>query len=150
MGTDHVAHEPEYRRWAAEFSIDLGYVIDRRHLVDVLAMADVFVQPGTADAFNDYRFPSKLPEFFSLGRPVVLPKSNIGLITRHLEHAWVLEEANGQNICDAVRRICSDRGLWRTLSDGACAFAEQNFSWSRSAAEVASLYDAIVRDAAAA
>lgn len=150
MGTDHVTHEPEYRRWAAEHSIDLGYVVDRRQLVDVLAMADVFVQPGTADAFNDFRFPSKLPEFFALGRPVVLPKSNIGLVTRHQEDAWILEEANGQNIAAAVRAICSDRALWRTLSDGACAFAEQNFSWTRSAADVAGFYEAIRRGMAAA
>jgi glycosyltransferase involved in cell wall biosynthesis len=149
MGTDHVAHAPEYRTWADQYTTDLGYVVDRQQLVDVLAMADIFVQPGSADAFNDYRFPSKLPEFFSLGRPVVLPKTNIGLVARHMQDAWVLEEANGQNICAAVRSICADRQLWRSLSDGARAFAEQHFSWSRSAAQVAGFYEAIGGETAA-
>jgi glycosyltransferase involved in cell wall biosynthesis len=148
MGTDHVAHPPEYRQWADAFTTELGYVVDRRRLVDVLAMADVYVQPGTADAFNDFRFPSKLPEFFSLGRPVILPRTNIGLVTRHMQDAWVLEEANGQNIAAAVKAICSDRGLWRTLSEGACVFGEEHFSWSRSAAQVAAFYEAITHDTA--
>ncbi len=150
MGTDHVAHEPEYLRWAAEFSIDLGYVVDRRQLVDVLAMADVFVQPGASDAFNDYRFPSKLPEFFALGRPVILPKANIGLVTRHLQDAFVLDEANGQNICAAIRTICSNRDTYRMLSEAACAFAEKRLSWNVSAAAVARLYETLACDAAAA
>ncbi|MCX7414720.1 MAG: glycosyltransferase [Planctomycetia bacterium] len=150
MGTDHVTHEPEYCRWAAEHSIDLGYVVDRRRLVDVLAMADVFVQPGTADAFNDFRFPSKLPEFFALGRPVVLPRANIGLVIRHLEDAFVLDEANGQNICAAVKTICSDRKLYQKLSDAAWSFAEQRLSWRQSAATVASFYEALACDSAAA
>jgi len=149
-GTDHVTLAPDYRQWAESFTTDLGYVVGTRQLVDVLAMADIFVQPGTANAFNDHRFPSKLPEFFSLGRPVVLPKTNIGLVTRHGRDAWVLEEANGQNISAAVRAICSDHGLWRTLAEGACAFAEENFSWNRSAAKVAAFYEVIARDNVAA
>ena len=41
------------------------------------ALADVLVQPGRAGPFNDYRLPSKLPEFLSAGRPVVLPATNL-------------------------------------------------------------------------
>ena len=150
MGTDHVVHEPEYLRWAEEFTIQLGYVVDRRRLVDVLAMADVFVQPGTSDAFNDYRFPSKLPEFFALGRPVILPRANIGHVTRHMQDAFVLDEANGHNICAAIRTICSDPTTSRTLAEGAWLFAERNFRWDRSAATVAGLYESLDRHAAAA
>lgn len=150
MGTDHVAHEPEYLRWAAEFTLQLGYVVDRRQLVDVLAMADVFVQPGTSDAFNDYRIPSKLPEFFALGRPVILPKANIGHFARHMQDAFVLDEANGQNICAAIRTICSNPETSRKLGEAAWLFAERNFKWDRSAAIVAGLYESLDRHAAAA
>ena len=46
----------------------------------LLVAADILVQPdGSPGPFNDYRFPSKLPDFFASGRPVVLPKTNIGL-----------------------------------------------------------------------
>ena len=44
--------------------------------------ADALVQPGGPDAFNDYRFPSKLPDFLASGKPVVLPATNIGRYLR--------------------------------------------------------------------
>ena len=51
----------------------------RERVASYLALADVLVQPGRLDDFNGYRFPSKLPEFFAMGRPVILPATNIGL-----------------------------------------------------------------------
>ncbi len=140
VGRDSVEHAPEYRHWAKQFTISVGYIVNRRKLSDILAMADVFVQPGTSDPFNDYRFPSKLPEFFAMGRPVVLPKTNIGLVTRHLQDAYVLDHADGTSIFDAVRRICSDEALYQTLADGALQFSRSEFSWKESAMKVHYLY----------
>ena len=50
----------------------------RSELPDYYALADVLIQPGRADDFNDFRIPSKLPEFFAMGLPVVLPPTNVG------------------------------------------------------------------------
>jgi glycosyltransferase involved in cell wall biosynthesis len=150
MGSDHMPLAPEYSRWAGQFCISLGYIVDRQRVVDALAMADVYVQPGTSDEFNDYRFPSKLPEFFALGRPVVLPKTNIGLVTRHLTDAYVLDVADGESICAAVRNICTDRQIYRILCEGACEFSQSQFSWEQSAAKVAGCYERIGIVAAAA
>ena len=50
----------------AAFVLELGFV-EKAKLPALLALADVLVQPGTAGAFNDYRLPSKLPEFLSSG-----------------------------------------------------------------------------------
>ena len=61
--------------------VDLGFV-ERQRIGDLLAAADVLVQPGGPSDFNDYRFPSKLPEFLASGKPVVMPRTNLGL---HLE-----------------------------------------------------------------
>jgi glycosyltransferase involved in cell wall biosynthesis len=140
VGTNHVPLTDEYDRWAREFTIDLGYVVDRRRLTEILATADVFVQPGGSDPFNDYRFPSKLPEFFAMGKPVVLPKANIGLVTRHLEDAYLLEEANGPSICNAVIHIRSDPRLIERLSEGARAFEAAHFSWQKSARALLDFY----------
>jgi glycosyltransferase involved in cell wall biosynthesis len=52
--------------------LDLGF-IEKAKLPQLLALADVLVQPGRPGPFNDYRLPSKLPEFLSSGRPVILP-----------------------------------------------------------------------------
>jgi glycosyltransferase involved in cell wall biosynthesis len=129
-----------YAEWAAEFTLNLGYVGDRRRIADILACADVFVQPGTADPFNDYRFPSKLPEFFAFGRPVVLPRTNIGLVARHGIDAYVLDRADGPGIAAAVAALWADPALAEQLSAGAVAFAGTHFCWSRAAERLAAFY----------
>jgi glycosyltransferase involved in cell wall biosynthesis len=105
-----------------------------------MALADIFVQPGVPDAFNDYRFPSKLPEFFALGRPVVLPRTNLGTALRHGVDAYVLDRADAAGIAGAVRALREDPALAERLARGATAYAAANFSWRRSAAALASFY----------
>ncbi len=124
----------------APFVLELGQILHHRHLPPLMALADIFVQPGRSDAFNDYRFPSKLPEFFSLGRPVVLPRSNLGATLRHGVDAYVLDQADAASIAAAVRELRGDRALYDRLAQGATAFAAQNFSWRRSAEALASFY----------
>ncbi|RME68227.1 MAG: hypothetical protein D6781_11465, partial [Verrucomicrobia bacterium] len=65
----------------ARHVIDLG-IIEKHRLPGLLALADALVQPGRPGPFNDYRLPSKLPEFLASGRPVVTPASNLGLRLR--------------------------------------------------------------------
>lgn len=60
----------------AAFINDLG-VLPRNELPNLLALADVFVQPGKIDPFEELRLPGKLPEFLAMGRPVVMPNVNI-------------------------------------------------------------------------
>lgn len=118
----------------------LGQILHHHHLPPLMALADIFVQPGAADAFNDYRFPSKLPEFFAIGRPVVLPRTNLGTLVRHGTDAYVLDRADAAGIAAAVTELRRDRPLTDRLSSGALAFAAQHFSWRRSAEALAKFY----------
>lgn len=120
--------------------IELGQILRHRHLPPLMALADIFVQPGSAGAFNDYRFPSKLPEFFALGRPVILPRANLGSIVRHGIDAYVLERADAAGIADAVTALRGDHALYDRLSAGAVAFAADHFDWRRSAEALAKFY----------
>jgi glycosyltransferase involved in cell wall biosynthesis len=139
-GLDRVALPADLAAAAAPFVLELGLVQQHRHLPALMALADIFVQPGEPDAFNDYRFPSKLPEFFALGRPVVLPRTNLGTVVRHGVDAWVLDRADAAGIAAAVRVLRGDPALAARLGRGAVAFAEQHFSWRRSAEALASFY----------
>jgi len=140
------------RRFADEFDdllgprlIHLGFIKRSRDLPALMSMADCFVQPGAPGAFNDYRFPSKLPEFFAFGRPVILPASNLGNAVKHGEDAFVLPAANAPSIADAVIKITSDPELSERLSSGALAFAQQHFSWARSAERLVAFYREVAR-----
>lgn len=125
------------------YVISLGQILDHRYLPALMALADIFVQPGVPDPFNDYRFPSKLPEFFAIGRPVVLPRTNLGTQVRHGTDAYVLERADAAGIATAVRALRSDPDLAGRLSRGAVEFAAKHFSWRRSAEVLASFYDSL-------
>jgi len=118
---------------------DLGWV--RRSAVpELLAAADVLVQPGGPGPFNDYRFPSKLPEFLASGRPVILPRTNLGLDLRDGEEALVLEGGNAEEIREAVARLAADPELRRRVGEGGRAFAVRELDWARSVDRVEKLY----------
>lgn len=139
-GVDVFAEDEAYRSWARRYSIELGRVHERSYLGDLISMADILVQPGVPGPFNDMRFPSKLPEFFASARPVILPRTNIGLVTRHLQDAYVLEKADGPSIAAAVEDINHDPELRKTLAQGARSFYETHFSWMRSAEKMEQFY----------
>lgn len=120
--------------------IHVGHVGRARRLPELMAVADYFVQPGLPGSFNDYRFPSKLPEFFALGRPVILPRTNLGGLVRHGEHAWVLDRADAPAIAEAVAILHADAALAARLSAGALLFSREHFSWERSARGLLDFY----------
>lgn len=124
--------------------LSLGAIHTHRHLPPLMALADIFVQPGQPDAFNDYRFPSKLPEFFALGRPVILPRTNLGTHVRHGTDAYVLDRADAAGIASAITELRRDRTLYERLSTGALAYAREHFSWRRSAEALAGFYHKVL------
>ena len=116
----------------------------RSEIPRYLALAEMFVQPGRSDPFNEYRFPSKLPEFFAMGRPVVLPAANVGLHVKHEEEALVLRRGDALEIADAICRVIADDGLARRLGAGGRAFYERTMSWKKSATKLLEFYEGIL------
>ncbi len=108
-------------KWNREFEKHLGWV-ERERVPDILAAADILVQPGEPGLFNDERIPCKLPEYFAMGRPVILPKTNLGLTVEHENQGYVLENATAQGIAMAVKTIFQDKELIRLLSEKAVDF----------------------------
>jgi glycosyltransferase involved in cell wall biosynthesis len=136
--------------WARPFSIELGRV-DYGLMPRVLALADVLVQPGKADRFNTYRFPSKLPEYLAMGKPVITPRANIGLKMEHERDALVYPTVDALQIVEAVTRVVREQGLRQTLSRGALEFARTHLSWPREAERLHRFYEeALARRMAAA
>lgn len=142
-GTDQIDFLGPLARDVQPWILSLGAIHTHRHLPPLMALADIFVQPGIPDRFNDYRFPSKLPEFFSIGRPVVLPRTNLGPHLRHGIDAYVLDRADASGIASAVVELRQDRALYDRLSQGAIAYAEKKFSWRRTAETLAKFYSTL-------
>ncbi len=132
--------EGEMGRWCDAHAVHLGRLASHDELPDILALADVLVQPGLPDHFNNYRFPSKLPEFFAMGKPIVLPATNVGLHVEHGRHAYVLPRADALGIAEAVAAIIDDKALAQRLTLGALEFAAEHFSWKVSAEKLDAFY----------
>ncbi len=129
---------------SAPHVVALGRIDQHRHLAPLLALADFFVQPGEPDSFNNYRFPSKLPEFFASGRPVILPRTNLGAVVHHGEDAFVLDRADAAGIAAAVRTLRAEPALAERLAAGAAAFAAARFSWVLSTDRLEAFYDGVL------
>ncbi len=124
--------------------IDLGQV-ERPFLIDLMKCADLFVQPGAPGPFNDYRLPSKLPEFMAVGRPVVLPATNLGLRLRPGQDAMLLSNGSAEEIAGQVEAILDDPRLAARLSANAQAFARRSFRWERQGARLAGFLERLWR-----
>ncbi|MBC2695555.1 MAG: glycosyltransferase [Desulfobacteraceae bacterium] len=107
--------------WITAYEKNLGWV-ERSQVPDILAAADVLVQPGIPSPFNDQRIPSKLPEYFAMGRPIILPRTNLGLKVQHGQEGYVLDKADGEGIARAVLEINKDKEMAWRLADGGVDF----------------------------
>jgi glycosyltransferase involved in cell wall biosynthesis len=141
-GKDYCPFLGPDEKWAREVSVDLGYV-NHVDIPRVLSLADFLVQPGTDDAFNEYRLPAKLPEFFAMGRPVLLPLTNVGRFVRHGQDAWVLPKVDALGIVDTLKTLRADERLMSRLAAGALVFCQEHFSWSRNAATLERFYEQV-------
>jgi glycosyltransferase involved in cell wall biosynthesis len=114
-----------------------------KEIATMLCAADYLVQPGGPNDYNDYRLPCKLPEFFSTGKPVILPATNIGRQVKHGTDALLLQRGDTEDITNALRQLLTDTTLRATLGKGARAFFNRTFSWENSAKHLSSFYYSI-------
>jgi glycosyltransferase involved in cell wall biosynthesis len=128
--------------WTNAYIIDLGFV-ERRRIPDLLALADVLIQPGCSDPFNDYRLPSKIPEFLAMGKPVILPATNIGRFLTDQENAIVLPAMDPTRLSDAIDLVLQNKGLAQRLSDGAVEFAKGHLDWSANSQQLRTFYHTV-------
>ena len=75
-----------------------------------------------------------------MGRPVILPQTNLGRFVRHGEEAWVLPQVDALGIVNAVRTLCATEGLRDRLAAGALEFCQRHFDWNTNAAKLEKFY----------
>lgn len=129
IGCDHVDFLGDLASIVSPYVTNIGYLPDHRMIASYLTLADVCVQPGKANAFNEYRFPSKIPEFMIAGKPLVMAKTNIGKILRHKTDAWIMQHGDSIEIAKAICELYADPALRKRLGDNAAAWARSQLSW---------------------
>lgn len=119
--------------------VELGH-ISRKQLPALLSIANVLVQPGGGNDFNDYRFPSKIPEYLAAGKPVLLPATNIGRFLKNGEECILLDEGNALEISQKLEALFPNKALCEKIGNGGRRFAEKNLKWSISARKLRDFY----------
>ena len=114
---------------------DVG-VLPREEMPAFLALADAFVQPGKPDAFEDLRLPGKLPELFAMGRPVVLPGTNIAALLRDGVDAVIHRTGSPEEMADKCIALFADPARARAIGAAGRRFAEANFDPAAQAARL--------------
>jgi GT2 family glycosyltransferase/glycosyltransferase involved in cell wall biosynthesis/predicted nucleic acid-binding Zn-ribbon protein len=121
--------------------LDLGFIAKAK-LPKLLALADVLVQPGRPGPFNDYRLPSKLPEFLAIGKAVALPPTNLAQLMQDGREAVFLPTGSPAEIADTCQRLFADAELRARLAENAVAFARQHFDLAANTRGLVGFYDA--------
>src|SRR5262249_514146 len=117
----------------------LGFIA-RDQVPRLVGAADLLVQPGRPDAFNDYRFPSKLPEYLASGVPVVLADSNIGRVLKDGEEVIKLDASDAYDIAAKIELFLQDAELGRRIGARGRDFALDQLTWGKAAATALELY----------
>jgi glycosyltransferase involved in cell wall biosynthesis len=143
-GVDSVGSiERRFLELTDRYVTNLGFV-RRNWLIDLFKLADFFVQPGGPDNFNSQRLPSKLPELLAMGRPVVLPKTNIGLLMHDRINALLMQRGDAAEITECLETLLSDPVLADRMGQAGRRFAIEHFNWERSTKHLESFYRRIL------
>jgi glycosyltransferase involved in cell wall biosynthesis len=111
---------------AASRISDLG-ILPRRDLPNLLSLADVFVQPGKIDPFEDLRLPGKVPEFLAMGRPVVMPDANISYLFENGINAVFLRDGTAEEIASKCKDLFADTVRANQIGRAGRLLAEKYF-----------------------
>jgi glycosyltransferase involved in cell wall biosynthesis len=124
---------------------DLG-LLPRNELPNLLALADVFVQPGELDPFEDLRLPGKIPEFLAMGRPVVMPDTNIAHLFRDGLDAVLLRTGNADEIATKCIELFSDPERADEIGRAGRRCAEKYFDVRCQAKRLEQVYETARKD----
>ena len=142
-GKDFVPFLGDNSAWAHQYSIELGFVPHQK-ISCYLGISDILVQPGRPDRFNDYRLPSKLPEFFFMGKPVILPHCNVGRFIKNYEQGLLLGKGDSVDILEKVKLLVKDKDLSKRIAFMGREFAKQEFDIEKNTKKLEAFYKEIL------
>ena len=122
---------------------DVGY-LPREQMWRLIELADVVVQPGRQNDYNEYRLPSKLPDFLCIGKPLVTSTTNLGRKLKDGEEALLLEESTAEEIAARCQELFSNPDLAQTLAKGGKEKGRDWFNLSKNTESLVEYYQRIL------
>lgn len=110
-----------------------GY-LGTKDLIAALTACDILAIPRLHHIANIASSPTKLPEYLSIGKPVVV--TNIGdmpLNIRNGENGLVVEPNNAAELADALQKLIEDEQLRQRFAQAALETVDQLFDYRKAA-----------------
>lgn len=138
-GVDHYDFFEDKSRWDCTPFVELGFV-SYEEIPIILNLSDALIQPGEPNSFNDYRLPSKVPEFLMTGKPVVLPHTNLAKYMKENVEAIFLEKGDALEILSKIKLLLADRDLGNAIGKNGLNFAKENFDEKKNGVLLSNYY----------
>ena len=122
---------------------DLGFV-PREHVWKFIELADVVVQPGRINEYNQHRLPSKLPDYLCSGKPLVTTSANLGKYLEDGNHALLLKHSTPEEITARCQELFSNQALANQIAESGRQFGEQWFNTTRNTSNLESFYETVL------
>jgi len=119
---------------ATQMAIDKHYTHVTNHgfvsaskLIDLISKSDLMVLPWGKEAFDEYRFPSKIPDYILLEKPFLVPNANIVRSFPAAFDPFRLETNGFGELYEKIKDLYSQYSLFPPLK-----FNEDQLSYLRS------------------
>ena len=123
-----------------DWIVDLTHKAHPSDFPHIMQAADILIQPGKDTPFNHYRFPCKLPMFMASGRPVIMPKSNLGYFLTNGKNCLLTHDGNPMEISANIKYLLDRPDEAEAIGLAGREFARQHFNWKHSAAKLYNFY----------
>jgi glycosyltransferase involved in cell wall biosynthesis len=101
--------------------------------VRYISAANFLIQPGIDNSFNRYRFPSKIPMFLASGRPLIIGDTNFGRYLKDWFNCLKFVKDDPFELAHKITLLIERPLLSQKLGENGRQFAEDTFSWQKSA-----------------
>jgi len=115
-------------------------MLDREALTAAMGCADVLLLPYTNRSVNVFRYPNKLGDYLSAGRPIVTNRTgDLGRLVIE-ERVGLAVEDSIEAFADAITQLLDDRDLAEELGRRGRTLAETKLDWRFLAAGLERFY----------
>ncbi|MCB1120687.1 MAG: glycosyltransferase [Verrucomicrobiae bacterium] len=122
---------------------DVGFFL-RNQLWRLVELADIVVQPGRINPYNENRLPSKIPDFLCLGKPLVTTMANVGSHLQDGENALLLKTSSPEEIAARCQELFSKPQFAEKIAKKGQEIGLEWFNLSKNTKALLAFYEEIL------